>query len=84
MRQGPVTLDDLMARGLCLEIGCHHCRLHVYIRPDVLALPGTTTVPEVGDLLKCPQCGVENTEAGHPVWSRPDARPPRMGASVTQ
>ena len=80
MRHGSVTLGDLIANGRSLEFGCHICRLHLYIDPAILQMTVTVPVPEVCDSLKCPQCGAENTEACSPVWARPDARPPKMGA----
>lgn len=84
MRHSTVTLGDLIASCRYLEIGCHVCRLHLYIDPAVVSLPGTIPVPDVCDLLKCPQCGAVNVETGNPVWARPDARPPKMGATASR
>jgi len=75
-----VTLQDLIRSGKRLELGCHVCHLHQYIDPSIIALPAATPVPAVADALRCPQCTATNTQSGYPVWTRPDARPPKMGA----
>ena len=82
MANGAVTLGDLRQDGKLLELGCYACRLHIYIDPAVIALPAATPVPAACDLMKCPQCGAENPEPGHPIWTRPDARSPKMGAAA--
>lgn len=81
MHISAVTLDDLIVSGKRLEIGCFTCSLHLYVDCSILVLPGTTAVPDIAELLRCPQCGAENEEPGHPLWARPDSQPPRMGAA---
>ena len=75
-----VTIDALKKSGRLLELGCFNCRLHLNLDPALIAVPGDTPIPEISDLLICPQCRAVNAEPGHPIWTRPDARPPRMGA----
>ena len=75
-----VTISDLIDQAKLLELGCYTCRLHLYIDPAVLHLPGATAVPAAADHIKCPQCKAVNREPGYPIWTRPDARPPKMGA----
>ena len=82
MANGAVTLGGLRQDGKLLELGCYECRLHMYVDPALIALPDPTPVPAICDRLKCPQCGVENAEPGYPIWCRPDARSPRMGAAA--
>lgn len=77
----PVTLADLIRDGKRAEIGCYACRLHRYVAPVMIDLPPNTAVSAVCDRLRCPQCQFENVEQGYPIWARPDARPPKMGAS---
>ena len=75
-----VTISNLIAADKLLEIGCHICKLHLYLRPTDIAVSPETPVPAVSELLRCIQCGAVNAEANYPVWVRPDARPPRMGS----
>ena len=81
MDDNAVTLNDLVVLRKRLELGCFACRLHLYIDASILKLPGGIAVPDVAALLRCPQCGAENREPGYPLWVRPDARPPEMGAT---
>lgn len=83
MDDNAVTLKDLVALHKQLEIGCFTCRLHLFIDASILVLPGDVAVPDVAGYLRCPQCGAENQEPGYPLWVRPDARPPDMGATNT-
>ena len=82
MANGAVTLGDLRRNRKMLEFGCYACRLHIYIDPADIALPAELPVPAASDLLKCPQCRAENFEPGYPIWTRPDARSPKMGAEA--
>ena len=75
-----VTLSDLIRGGKRLEFGCYACQLHMYVDPSAIALPTETPVPAVAGELRCPQCKAVNTEFGYPIWTRPDARPPNIGA----
>lgn len=82
MQSNAVTLGDLIERDGCLEFGCFACRIHLYVDPRAILLPPETAIPDVSDSLRCLQCGVVNKEKGYPLWTRPDARPPRMGADA--
>ena len=82
MANGAVTLGDLRQLGKLLELGCYACRLHLYVDPADIALPEDLAVPDACDFLKCPQCRAENSEPGYPIWTRPDARSPKMGAAA--
>ena len=73
-------IEDLIKRGNLLELGGFAYHLHLCVDPALIAVPGDTPIPEISDLLICPQCWVVNSEPSHPIWTRPDARPPRMGA----
>ena len=75
-----VTIEQLRHAGKALEIGCYRCKLHIYVDPAAIPVPNGTPVPGVSDLLRCPQCASVNAEPGFPIWTRPDARPPKMGA----
>lgn len=75
-----ITVGDLIERGRSLKIGCSTCHPHLYIKPDLISLPKHTPVPDVCNSLKCPQCKTVNEELGYPIWTRLDARPPKMGA----
>ena len=76
------TIGDLIERSKALEIGCYFCGLHLFVDPAKVILPKHTPVPAVCNSLKCPQCKSVNVEPGHPLWTRPDARPPKMGAAA--
>ena len=84
MQHNSVVLGDLISTGINLEIGCFKCRLHVYIAAESLTISPKTPLPCIAALLRCPQCHSINKEAGYPLWVRPDARPPRMGANSVQ
>ncbi len=77
-----VTIGDLIESGRRLELGCYACDLHIYVDPREIPVAPATTIPTLSEMLTCPQCKAENAEPGYPVWTRPDARPPLMGASV--
>jgi hypothetical protein len=74
-----VTLGDLKREGRRLEIGCLSCHFHDYVPVQRVRLPDDTPSPRAGDRMACPGCGRRNTEAGHPLWTRPDARQPGFG-----
>lgn len=76
-----VTIGCLIESGKLLEIGCYGCSFHAYVDPADISVPAKTPVPTLSELLKCPQCRAENSEPGYPIWTRPDARPPKMGAA---
>lgn len=77
-----VSLADLILKDKTIEIGCTDCGLHIFVPPASIPVARETPVPELSQLLKCCQCGVINTEPNHPIWARPDARPPKMGAGT--
>jgi len=77
-----VTLSHLKEINKALEIGCHVCGYHQFVDPSLILVAPETEIPDLSELLKCPQCGAENEEPNYPIWVRPDARPPLMGADV--
>lgn len=74
------TIGGLIKCGRQLEIGCHACRFHIYVDAGEIPVAAETQIPALSKLLRCPQCHAVNVEHGYPLWTRPDARPPKMGA----
>lgn len=75
-----VNLYELSTTGKVIELGCLQCGLHLFIDAAKIGAPMVTEFPALSQLLKCPQCKAVNAEPNYPIWARPDARPPKMGA----
>ena len=65
-----VTIDALKKSGVRLKLGRFACHPHLYVDPTLIAVPGGTPIPEISDLLICPQRRADNTKPGHPICRR--------------
>ena len=59
----PVTLGDLDNEGKLLWVYCNECCRERDVPPLSLGLPPETPVPQLGNRLKCSQCGSRKISA---------------------
>jgi hypothetical protein len=60
---GPVTLGDLVPEGKLLWLYCRDCYRERDVEPTSIGLPLETPVPEVGNKMKCSECGSRKIDA---------------------
>ncbi len=67
----PLTLSDLTSSGKLIWLYCYDCGHEQEIPPEMLPLPVSVPVPDVGKPLKCSKCGSQKISSKPQLYERP-------------